>query len=132
MRRAIPYQGGELEATLDGETWTVRLGELKESSRYLDYALARLLDTDSRNVHNLAARLVEGLTAVAPTYVVEVEGADAEHLYRDERRQVIEREVLVVDGSNVVVEAVSQPDGERYGRIRARPMPTAGRPEPPR
>jgi hypothetical protein len=40
----IDYRGGELEAwEVDGE-WTVRLGELEASSRYLDLALATLLD----------------------------------------------------------------------------------------
>jgi hypothetical protein len=61
MRIALPYAGGELEATLDGDTWVVRLGALEQSSPYLDYALARLLDTDARLVHHLATRLIESL-----------------------------------------------------------------------
>ena len=32
MRVGIPYAGGELEATLRGEMWVVRLGELEEAS----------------------------------------------------------------------------------------------------
>jgi hypothetical protein len=61
MRIAVPYAGGELEATLDGDTWVVRLGMLEESSQYLDYALSRLLDTETRHVHHLATRLIEAL-----------------------------------------------------------------------
>lgn len=56
---------GELEATLDGDTWVVRLVELEESSGYLDYALSRLLDVQGREVHLLAARLVEALLVEA-------------------------------------------------------------------
>jgi hypothetical protein len=61
MRIALPYAGGELEATLDGDTWVVRLGMLEESSQYLDYALSRLLDTETRHVHHLAMQLTERL-----------------------------------------------------------------------
>jgi hypothetical protein len=59
MRTTVPYAGGELEAMLDGEIWYVRLGELEESSPYLDYALSQLLDVEAASVHQLAARLVE-------------------------------------------------------------------------
>lgn len=59
MQTVIPYLGGELEATFDGKTWRVSLGELEESSLYLDYALSRLLDVETREVHQLAARLIE-------------------------------------------------------------------------
>jgi hypothetical protein len=65
METAIAYNGGELEATLDGEIWLVRLGELEESSMYLDYALSCLLDTETREVHQLAARLVEAMLSSA-------------------------------------------------------------------
>jgi hypothetical protein len=61
MRIALPYAGGELEATLEDETWVVRLGLLEESSRYLDYALSRLLDTETQHVHQLATQLVEAM-----------------------------------------------------------------------
>jgi hypothetical protein len=60
----IDYRGGELEAwEVDGE-WTVRLGELEASSRYLDLALAALLD-DPEGAHRLSARLL--LEIVAPS-----------------------------------------------------------------
>lgn len=65
MRTVISYGGGELEAALDGEMWRVRLGELEESSRYLDYALSRLLDATTRDVHQLAARLIERILTEA-------------------------------------------------------------------
>lgn len=65
MHTAIPYAGGELEAWLTGDTWRVRLGELEESSTYLDYALSQLLDVETREVHALATRLIEGLLAEA-------------------------------------------------------------------
>jgi len=65
MHTAIPYAGGELEASLDGETWRVRLGELEESSTYLDYALSRLLDVETQEVHVLATRLIEALLTEA-------------------------------------------------------------------
>jgi len=62
MRRAaIPYRGGELEVEEEQEEWTVRLGELEASSRYLDWAVARLLDDDPSEVHHLATRLIEAL-----------------------------------------------------------------------
>lgn len=67
MQTVIPYGGGELEATLDGDTWRVRLGELEESSRYLDYALSLLLDAETRDVHQLAARLIERILTEART-----------------------------------------------------------------
>ncbi len=61
MRTAIPFQGGELEAQLTGEVWTVRLGELEASSKWLDFALSRVLDDDAQKAHELAAKLVEQL-----------------------------------------------------------------------
>jgi len=66
----LPYAAGELEATLDGDTWVVRLGVLEESSLYLDYALARLLDTDTRLVHHLATRVTESLLLEASATVI--------------------------------------------------------------
>ena len=57
QKAAIDYHGGELEAWEYEDLWTVRLGELESSSRYLDLALAELLD-DSEGVHTLAARLL--------------------------------------------------------------------------
>jgi hypothetical protein len=71
MRIAVPYAGGELEATLDGDTWVVRLGVLEESSQYLDYALSRLLDTETRHVHHLANQVIEAL-------LLEAQAAEAE------------------------------------------------------
>ena len=50
----IPYRGSELEVCEEGEIWTVRLGELEESSPYLDFALAQLLDDGTARVHHLA------------------------------------------------------------------------------
>jgi hypothetical protein len=62
MRRAaIPYRGGELEVEEEQEQWRVRLGELEASSRYLDWAIAQLLDDEPSQVHHLATRLVEAL-----------------------------------------------------------------------
>lgn len=123
MREAIPYGGGELEVTRTGDVWQLRLGELEESSRYLDYALARLLDVETRTAHELATRLVEELTVSTYTYVVVLDGVQRDHLYRDERRQVIEREVLAIDGHNVVAEQVRQPDGGGHGWILAHSLP---------
>src|SRR2546430_3490078 len=60
QKAAIDYHGGELEAWEYDDLWTVRLGELESSSRYLDLALAELLD-DSEGVHTLAARLLAEL-----------------------------------------------------------------------
>jgi hypothetical protein len=44
LRAVIPYLGGELEAVLEGERWTVRRSGAERSSVYLDFALAELLD----------------------------------------------------------------------------------------
>ena len=60
MHTAIPFHGGEIQAELTGEVWTVRLGELEASSKWLDFALSELLDDDTQ-VHTLAAKLVEQL-----------------------------------------------------------------------
>jgi hypothetical protein len=51
------YRGEVLEAWEHEDGWTVRLGELEASSRYLDLALAALVD-DGERVHQLAARLL--------------------------------------------------------------------------
>jgi hypothetical protein len=58
VQTEIPFNGGELEAKLDGEVWTVRLGELEASSKWLDFALSELLDDDAQ-AHEIAAKLVE-------------------------------------------------------------------------
>ena len=77
MHTAIPYAGGELEAWLNGDTWRVRLGELEESSTYLDYALAQLLDVETREVHALAPRLIEALLVEAQRVEVPAAGRAA-------------------------------------------------------
>jgi len=61
VQATIPYRGGELEVCEEGEIWTVRLGELEESSPYLDFALAQLLDDDTARVHHLALKLIEAI-----------------------------------------------------------------------
>jgi hypothetical protein len=61
VQATIPYRGGELEVSEEGEIWTVRLGELEESSPYLDFALAQLLDDDTARVHHLALKLIEAI-----------------------------------------------------------------------
>jgi len=61
VHTAIPYHGGELEARLSGEVWIVRLGELEARSKWLDFALMRLLDDDTQKAHELAAKLEEQL-----------------------------------------------------------------------
>jgi hypothetical protein len=66
MRAAIPFDGVELEAQLVGETWTVRLGEHEASSKWLDFALTKLLDDDTRRAHEVAARLTEQLLPDRP------------------------------------------------------------------
>jgi hypothetical protein len=68
MQAAIPYHGGELEARWEGGVWTVRLGELDESSIYLDFALAQLLDDDTARVHHLATMLIEALLPVGQAF----------------------------------------------------------------
>ena len=57
QKAAIDYHGGELQVWEQEDVWTVRLGELEASSRYLDLALAELLD-DAEGAHKLAARLL--------------------------------------------------------------------------
>jgi hypothetical protein len=58
MEKAVICHRGEvLEAWEHEDGWTVRLGELEASSRYLDLALAALLD-HGESVHQLAARLL--------------------------------------------------------------------------
>jgi hypothetical protein len=63
---AIAYRGEELRAWEDEAGWTVRLGELEACSRYLDLALAALLDAGD-DVHQLAARLLAECTSKGPT-----------------------------------------------------------------
>ena len=55
-KAVICYRGRVLEAWEHEDGWRVQLGELEASSRYLDLALAALLD-DGESVHQLAARL---------------------------------------------------------------------------
>lgn len=58
MEKAVICHRGEvLEAWEHDDGWTVQLGELEASSRYLDLALAALLD-HGESVHQLAARLL--------------------------------------------------------------------------
>jgi hypothetical protein len=57
QRTAIDYHGGALEAWEHEDLWTVKLGGLVASSRYLDLALAELLDYPE-GMHQLAARLL--------------------------------------------------------------------------
>ena len=57
QKAAIDYHGGELQVWEQEDVWTVRLRELEASSRYLDLALAELLD-DAEGAHKLAARLL--------------------------------------------------------------------------
>ena len=72
MRAVIPYLGGELEAVLEGERWTVRRSGAERSSVYLDFALAELLDEeDSPQVHSLAAQLIERMLVEAQTPLIE-------------------------------------------------------------
>jgi len=59
---AICYRGEVLEAWEHEDGWTVQLGEYEASSRYLDLALAALVD-DRESVHQLAARLLAQFTA---------------------------------------------------------------------
>jgi len=125
MRAKIAYNGGELEALFRGDRWVVKLGELEESSSYLDYALACLLDVGNREVHHLATRLVDQLlTPPAPEgrfeYTIELDDS-SRHQYRGPRA-VVEREVLDVLGGHVVVEEIVAPANGRAGLIRARRM----------
>jgi hypothetical protein len=58
MEKAVICHRGEvLEAWEHEDGWTVHLGELEASARYLDLALAALLD-HGESVHQLAARLL--------------------------------------------------------------------------
>ena len=69
QKAAIDYRGGELQVWEQEDVWTVRLGELEASSRYLDLALAELLD-DAEGAHELAAKLLMeliGTSAVTAT-----------------------------------------------------------------
>jgi hypothetical protein len=60
-KAVISYRGEVLEAWEHDDRWTVQLGEFEASSRYLDLALAALLD-DGEGVHQLAARLLAEFT----------------------------------------------------------------------
>jgi hypothetical protein len=59
-RAVICYRGEVLKAWEHQDGWTVQLGELEASSRYLDLAVASLVD-DGEPVHQLAARLLAEL-----------------------------------------------------------------------
>jgi len=62
-KAAIAYSYEELEAWEQDGRWTVRLGDVEATSRYLDLALAALLD-DPKGAHRVAARLVAKLAVV--------------------------------------------------------------------
>ena len=64
-KAVICYRGEVLEAWEHEDGWTVQRGELEASSRYLDLALAALLD-DGEGVHQLAARLLTEFTGQGP------------------------------------------------------------------
>ena len=64
-KAVICYRGQALEAWEHEDRWTVQLGELEASSRYLDLALAALID-DGERVHQLAARLIAEFTGLGP------------------------------------------------------------------
>ena len=127
MRTKIEYGGGELEAVLlDNDTWLVKIGELEETSSYLDYALARLLDAETHEVHHLAARIVEQLLIETMsqrpfTYTVEL-GDGTQQMYTHPTREVVEREVFKLAGGNVVAENVTPPRGAKPGLIHVRPL----------
>jgi len=75
QKAGIDYHGGELQVWEQEDVWTVRLGELEASSRYLDLALAELLD-DAEGAHKLAARLLmELITTPAVTATSDLAGA---------------------------------------------------------
>jgi hypothetical protein len=57
----ISCDDGQIEASLEGDIWTLRLGVRKSSSSYLDFALVQLLETNTAEVHRLAARILEQL-----------------------------------------------------------------------
>jgi hypothetical protein len=61
-KAVICYREDVLEAWEHEAGWTVQLGEYEASSRYLDLALAALVD-DRESVHALAARLLAQFTA---------------------------------------------------------------------
>ena len=77
QKAAIDYHGGELQVWEQEDVWTVRLGELEASSRYLDLALAELLD-DAEGAHKLAAKLLmELITTPAVTATSDLAGGVA-------------------------------------------------------
>jgi uncharacterized protein with FMN-binding domain len=57
----ISCDDGQIEASLEGDIWTLRLGVRKSSSSYLDFALVQLLETNTAEVHRLAAKILEQL-----------------------------------------------------------------------
>jgi hypothetical protein len=77
MEKAVICHRGEvLEAWEHEDGWTVQLGELEASSRYLDLALAALLD-DGERIHQLAARLSAELAGDGSVKADEPTAADA-------------------------------------------------------
>jgi hypothetical protein len=61
---SIAYHQRELQACEQDGVWTVRLANLEARARYLDLALARLLD-NTPEAHRAAARLLTELADVA-------------------------------------------------------------------
>lgn len=77
MEKALICHRGEvLEAWEHEDGWTVQLGELEASSRYLDVALAGLLDHGD-SVHQLAARLLAQFPGMRTRRLDEPVAADA-------------------------------------------------------
>lgn len=60
QKATIEYRGADLSASEQAGRWTVQLGALEASSRYLDLALAGVLE-NQEVVHELAARLLAQL-----------------------------------------------------------------------
>jgi hypothetical protein len=59
-KAVISFRGADLCAWEKDGRWTVKLGAFEASARYLDLALAAVLD-DGEAVHELAAKLVAEL-----------------------------------------------------------------------
>lgn len=61
---SIAYHQSELQACEQDGVWTVRLANLEARARYLDVALAQLLD-NAPEAHRAAAKLVSQLADIA-------------------------------------------------------------------